>query len=164
MKKLWNFAMGLIRNNSLVRFILVGAVNTLVGTGTMFLLYNCIPWSVPEGSNLPYWVSTAANYVVGSIVSFFLNKHFTFRNREKGSGVVIRFVVNISVWGEVWRFTVNILLCYGIAYGVARPLVRWALTGAAQTVQDNVAMLAGMVLFVFLNYFGQRFFAFRKKE
>lgn len=151
MKKLWNFTMGLIRNNSLVRFILVGAVNTLVGTGTMFLLYNCIPWSVPEGSNLPYWVSTAANYVVGSIVSFFLNKYFTFRTKAWS-------------WGEVWRFTVNILLCYGIAYGVARPLVRWALTGAAQTVQDNVAMLAGMVLFVFLNYFGQRFFAFRKKE
>lgn len=151
MKKLWNFAMGLIRNNSLVRFILVGAVNTLVGTGTMFLLYNCIPWSVPEGSNLPYWVSTAANYVVGSIVSFFLNKYFTFRTKAWS-------------WGEVWRFTVNILLCYGIAYGVARPLVRWALTGAAQTVQDNVAMLAGMVLFVFLNYFGQRFFAFRKEE
>ena len=151
MKKLWNFAMGLIRNNSLVRFILVGAVNTLVGTGTMFLLYNCIPWSVPGGSNLPYWVSTAANYVVGSIVSFFLNKYFTFRTKAWS-------------WGEVWRFTVNILLCYGIAYGVARPLVRWALTGAAQTVQDNVAMLAGMVLFVFLNYFGQRFFAFRKKE
>ena len=151
MKKLWNFAMGLIRNNSLVRFILVGAVNTLVGTGTMFLLYNCIPWSVPEGSNLPYWVSTAANYVVGSIVSYVLNKHFTFRTKAWS-------------WGEVWRFTVNILLCYGIAYGVARPLVRWALTGAAQTVQDNVAMLAGMVLFVFLNYFGQRFFAFRKKE
>ena len=151
MKKLWNFAMGLIRNNSLVRFILVGAVNTLVGTGTMFLLYNCIPWSVPEGGNLPYWVSTAANYVVGSIVSFFLNKYFTFRTKAWS-------------WGEVWRFTVNILLCYGIAYGVARPLVRWALTGAAQTVQDNVAMLAGMVLFVFLNYFGQRFFAFRKKE
>ena len=151
MKKLWNFAMGLIRNNSLVRFILVGAVNTLVGTGTMFLLYNCIPWSVPEGSNLPYWVSTAANYVVGSIVSFFLNKYFTFRTKAWS-------------WGEVWRFTVNILLCYGIAYGVARPLVRWALTGAAQTVQDNVAMLAGMVLFVLLNYFGQRFFAFRKKE
>ena len=151
MKKLWNFAMGLIRNNSLVRFILVGAVNTLVGTGTMFLLYNCIPWSVPEGSNLPYWVSTAANYVVGSIVSFFLNKYFTFRTKAWS-------------WAEVWRFTVNILLCYGTAYGVARPLVRWALTGAAQTVQDNVAMLAGMVLFVFLNYFGQRFFAFRKKE
>ena len=151
MKKLWNFAMGLIRNNSLVRFILVGAVNTLVGTGTMFLLYNCIPWSVPEGSNLPYWVSTAANYVVGSIVSFFLNKYFTFRTKAWS-------------WGEVWRFTVNILLCYGIAYGVARPLVRWALTGAAQTVQDNVAMLAGMVLSVALNYLGQRFFAFRKKE
>ncbi|MDY4219358.1 MAG: GtrA family protein [Candidatus Faecousia sp.] len=151
MKKLWNWAMGLIKNNSLVRFMIVGGINTLVGTGTMFLLYNCIPWSVPEGSSLPYWVSTAANYVVGSIVSFFLNKYFTFRAKEWS-------------WGQVWRFIVNILFCYGIAYGIAKPLVRMALRSAGQSLQDNAAMVVGMVLFVFLNYFGQRFFAFREKE
>ena len=131
------------------RFIIVGCINTLVGYGVMFGLYNLA--GLHTWGDRGYWISSAANYVVGSIVSFFLNKYFTFRTKAWS-------------WGEVWRFTVNILLCYGIAYGVARPLVRWALTGAAQTVQDNVAMLAGMVLFVFLNYFGQRFFAFRKKE
>lgn len=140
--------MGLIHNSSLVRFMIVGAINTLVGTGTMFLLYNCLPWPVPEGSTVPYWVSTAANYVVGSVVSFFLNKYFTFRAKDWS-------------WGQVLRFTVNILLCYGIAYGVAKPLVRAALSTYRQSLQDNAAMLVGMVLFVFLNYFGQRFFAFR---
>ena len=29
------------------------------------------------------------------------------------------------------------------------------------TVRDNVAMLAGMVIYTALNYLGQRFFAFR---
>ena len=52
-----------------VKFLLVGVINTLVGTGTMFGLYNCLGCS--------YWVSSAGNYIVGSIVSYFLNKYFT---------------------------------------------------------------------------------------
>lgn len=151
MKNLFHFMSRLICDSSLVRFVIVGAINTLVGSGTMFLLYNCVPWSVPEGSQVPYWVSTAANYVVGSVVSFFLNKYFTFRSKDWS-------------WSQVWRFVVNILCCYTLAYGIAKPLVRAALEHMSQTIQDNAAMLVGMVLFVFLNYFGQRFFAFRNNK
>ena len=52
------------------KFILVGIINTLVGTTVMFVAYNLC--------HLNYWVSSASNYVVGSIVSYFLNKYFTF--------------------------------------------------------------------------------------
>ena len=74
---------------TLFRFLLVGVVNTLVGYGVMFGLYNLAGlhlWGDPG-----YWISSAANYLVGSVVSFFLNKHFTFRSREKGPGVVLRY-------------------------------------------------------------------------
>lgn len=57
------------------KFVLVGIVNTLVGTGVMFAAYNLL--------HLSYWVSSASNYVVGSIVSYFLNKYFTFQNKRK---------------------------------------------------------------------------------
>lgn len=56
------------------KFLLVGVINTLVGTGIMFGLYNL--------ANCSYWVSSAANYVLTSILSFFLNKHFTFQSRS----------------------------------------------------------------------------------
>lgn len=130
------------------RFIVVGIINTLVGYGVMFGLYDLVglhTWGDPG-----YWISSAANYVVGSIVSFFLNKHFTFRSREKGKQVVIRFIINISV-------------CYLLAYGLAKPAVRWALAdfGLSEQFQGNLTMLAGSGLFVIMNYFGQRFFAFR---
>lgn len=130
------------------RFILVGVVNTLVGYGVMFGLYNLA--GLHRLGDTGYWISSAANYVVGSIVSFFLNKHFTFRNREKGARVVLRFVVNISV-------------CYLLAYGLAKPAVAWLLggVGLSQQLQGNLTMLAGSGLFVILNYFGQRFFAFK---
>lgn len=132
--------MNRIFSSSLLRFLLVGVANTLVGSAVMFGLYNLAGCS--------YWVSSAANYLVGSVLSFFLNKYFTFCNRERS-------------WGQVLRFIVNIAVCYLLAYGLAKPAVRMLLSSQSVTVQENAAMFAGMVLFTGLNYFGQRFFAFR---
>jgi len=127
----------------LLRFLIVGVINTLVGMAIMFGLYNL--------AGASYWVSSAANYVLTSILSFFLNKYFTFRNHEQS-------------WSQVLRFVINIAVCYLLAYGIAKPLVRRILSSASVSVQENGAMLVGMCLFVGLNYLGQRFFAFREKE
>ena len=126
-----------------LKFILVGIVNTLVGTGVMFLLYNVF--------HTGYWIASASNYIVGSVVSYFLNKYFTFQNKEKSVKQIVRFVVNISI-------------CYLLAYGIARPLIRGILSFAQKSVQDNVAMLAGMCLFVGFNYLGQRFLVFKENK
>ena len=82
-------------DSSFVRFLIVGVINTLVGTAVMFSLYNLA--GLHKWGQVGYWLSTVGNYTVGSVVSFFLNKHFTFKNKEKGRGVVVRFVVNIAV-------------------------------------------------------------------
>lgn len=126
----------------LLKFLLVGVVNTLVGTAIMFGLYNLAGCS--------YWVSSAANYILTSVLSFFLNKHFTFQNRERGAAPVLRFALNITV-------------CYLLAYGIAKPLCLRLLSGADTALRDNVSMLAGMCLFTGFNYLGQRLFAFREK-
>lgn len=129
------------------KFILVGVVNTLFGTGVMFLLYN-VAFKSYHSSDWAYWVSSAANYVLGSILSYFLNKTFTFQSKH-------------DTGKTIWRFVVNISLCYLVAYGVAKPLVRELFSGASATTQGNAAMLAGMCFFVGLNYIGQRFFVFK---
>ena len=126
-----------------IKFLIVGVANTVVGTAVMFVAYNLI--------HLSYWVSSAANYIVGSLLSYFLNKHFTFQNKDKSLKVVIKFVINITI-------------CYLIAYVGAKRLVLWLLAGLPVAWQDNIAMLCGMGLFVILNYFGQRFFAFKSEE
>ncbi len=125
------------------KFILVGIVNTVFGTGIMFLFYNVF--------HLSYWISSASNYIFGSILSYFLNKHFTFQNKDKSPKVVVKFIINISV-------------CYLLAYGIAKPLVRMVFSSLSTNLQENLAMLAGMCFFVLLNYFGQRFFAFKSQE
>ena len=68
-------------DSSFFRFLIVGCINTLVGYGVMFGLYNLA--GLHRWGDLGFWLSSAANYVIGSIVSYFLNKHFTFRNTEK---------------------------------------------------------------------------------
>ena len=124
-----------------IKFILVGIVNTLFGTAIMFGLYNLAGCS--------YWISSAANYFFGSILSFFLNKNFTFQNKESLSKTVPRFVLNIVV-------------CYLLAYGIAKPTVLYLLQGYSITIQETIAMLVGMCLFVGFNYLGQRYFAFKE--
>lgn len=131
-----------LKNITLFKFLIVGVLNTLVGCGTMFLLYNL--------AHCSYWVSSAANYIVGGIVSFFLNKYFTFENKQ-------------WEWAQVWKFALNVTVCYLLGYGMAKPLVMRLLKGQAVRVQENVAMLVGMCLYTGLNYLGQRFFAFKRK-
>ena len=130
-------------DNTVTRFILVGIANTLFGTAIMFVFYNVF--------HLSYWVSSASNYFFGSILSYFLNKSFTFKYGK-------------TDFKSVAKFTINILLCYLIAYGVAKPVVRHLLEGYGKTIQENIAMVVGMCLFVGLNYLGQRFWAFKKQE
>lgn len=127
-------------DKTFLKFILVGVINTVVGAGVMFMCYNLFDCS--------YWFSSAANYVVGSIVSYFLNKYYTFKVKKRSPKYVLKFAANISI-------------CYLLAYGIAKPLAARLLSGASVSIQENVAMLVGMGLFIVLNYFGQRFFAFK---
>ena len=125
------------------KFLIVGVLNTFVGMTVMFTAYNIF--------HLNYWVSSVSNYVVGSVLSYFLNKYFTFKNEKKSWQQIVIFVVNISV-------------CYVIAYGLAKPLTLWILEGYEKRVQENVSMLIVMGVFVLLNYFGQRLIVFRKQD
>lgn len=125
------------------KFILVGCINTVFGMSIMFVFYNCF--------HLSYWISSASNYFFGSILSYFLNKYLTFKYKDRSLKVVLKFIINIAV-------------CYFVAYSVAKPLMYAALSGFNTVIQDNIAMLTGSGIFVLLNYFGQRFFAFKKTD
>lgn len=125
------------------KFLIVGFANTIVGTMVMFTAYNIFC--------LNYWISSAMNYIVGSILSYFLNKYFTFNNRQKSCRQIIAFILNISI-------------CYMISYGIAKPLALLALSGQSKYIQDNAAMLFGMCVFVFINYLGQRFVVFNRVD
>ena len=84
------------------RFVIVGVMNTIIGAAAMLIAYNVF--------HMGYWLSSAMDYIIGSIFSYFANKHFTFKAKRKSKS-------------EVVRFAINILVCYLLAYGIARPVM-----------------------------------------
>jgi len=132
--------------NQVVKFILVGIFNTILGIFTMFSFYNFFGWG--------YWGSSATSYTLGSIISFFLNKSFTFKNQDSYLFTGIKFTVNIGI-------------CYFAAYLIAKPLVRYLLLemdySFTLSIIEQLAMLVGMVLFTGLNFFGQKLYVFGQK-
>ncbi|MBQ8541529.1 MAG: GtrA family protein [Clostridia bacterium] len=148
-------------DEKLFKFILVGILNTLVGYAINFTALNVF--------HLGFMLAGALNYIPTSVMSFFLNKYFTFKSKGDMKKEAVRFAVNIAV-------------CWLLAYGIAKPVtaflmgfapvavfdfVKWIsfgfLSGHEQII-DNLATIVGMGLFVVFNYTGQRFFAFKAEE
>lgn len=130
-------------DEKLLKFILVGIINTIIGAGVMFIMFNVF--------NFTYWTSSACNYIVGGIVSFFLNKFFTFKNNKKSVAQVIFFILNLAV-------------CYFIAYVLAKYMVYKIFNNFADKIKGNIAMFVGMCLYTVLNYIGQRLFVFTENR
>jgi putative flippase GtrA len=126
-----------------LKFIFVGIINTIVGSGLMFVLYNLF--------NVDYWQASATNYIVGSILSFFLNKYFTFSVKKWTLFMVIAFIMNIAV-------------SYFVAYGLAKPVMNYLLRHSPLKIRENAALLTGMFLFTGINYMGQRLVVFKVRK
>ncbi len=118
-----------------IRYLFVGLLNTLIGASIMFLFYNLLHFS--------YFISSAANYGLGGIVSYFTHKNITFKNKEKSPWFLPMFILVTVV-------------CYAIAYGLAKPLAHSLLENFSVSLRDNIAMVIGMGLYGILNFFGQR--------
>lgn len=129
-----------IFDRSFIKFLAVGVANTLLSMVLMFLL---------EG--LGYWASTLIAYIAGAILSFFLNRHFTFKSKDNLTATAARFALNVAV-------------CYVLAYALAQPVVGWILghTTILPIWQERIAKLFGMGLYTLINYIGQKFFAFHQ--
>jgi putative flippase GtrA len=128
---------------TMLKFMLVGIVNTLVGAAIMFGLYNLAGCS--------YWLSSGTSYFFATILSFFLNKYFTFKIKEWSVKMVINFILTIFI-------------SYLLAFGLAKPIVHYLLANYSIKLRDNIALLTGEILFTAFNYLGQRFFAFKSKK
>jgi len=129
-------------DRKLLKFIFVGIINAIVGSAIMFFLYNVV--------HLSYWISSASNYFFGSILSFFLNKYFTFTVQHWSVFMVIAFILTI-------------VISYFIAYGIAKPVMNYFLQNSPQNIRENAALFTGMCLFTGINYLGQRLIVFKEK-
>ncbi|WP_462410780.1 GtrA family protein [Neobacillus sp. Marseille-QA0830] len=132
--------------NSFIRFIMVGILNTIVGLSIMYLLLHAAGFS--------YWLSTFLGNSVGACVSFFLNKSFTFHSEN-------------PVPKSAFRFIIVILACYFVSYDLGKYIVLWVLHHndfLPLNVITDLSVLTGTGLYTVLNYWGQKFFVFPKRN
>jgi putative flippase GtrA len=123
--------------NQFLRYILVGITNTLVGYGVIFgCMY--LAGISPEISNV-------AGYAVGLVVSYVLNRTYTFNSTQKRRTEVVRF-----------------LACFGIAYGLnfltLIVMIHWL------HLHEGLSQIIASAAYVVSAYLMNKFYVFRSAE
>lgn len=117
----------------LARFVVSGLINTAVGTGIIML---CLHFGMTD------YPANACGYGVGFVVSYFLQRKFTFAVKERAS------------WNEVCRFALAVSVSYGVN------LLILALGRHAGYAGQPLLHLAGMVCYSVTFFLMSRFVVF----
>lgn len=123
--------------NQFSRFLSVGVANTALGYAVIFGCMYLAGLS-PELSN-------AAGYAVGLLISYFLNRHFTFRSAQRRSA-------------EFLRFGVVFLVAYTANLAVLTVLVR------TLEVHGGLSQLIAGVSYIGTAYRLNKHYVFRSSE
>ena len=126
-------------NNTFIRFIFIGVLNTIVGISIIFLLL--------EVFKLTYWSSTFIGNSVGATVSYYLNRNFTFKsNIENKKGILLFIFVT--------------LVSYFISYHIGYHLL-FENIFESNMFGEELSILLSACLYTILNYLGQKYLTFR---
>jgi len=119
-------------SNTVVRFVFVGIANTLIGLSLIFVAKGLL--------GAGDVVANAFGYGVGMLVSFALNRSWTFVHK-----------------GPTGRAFVIFLVVQGVAYSLNLVCVL-AMIGLG--VDSYVSQVLGMPPYIVVSYLGSRYFAF----
>ena len=131
-----------------IKFILVGAMNTVIGFLAEILVYVAFGISFTDKTAASAGVivlATIANYTIGSIHSYLWNKFFTFESKSRSAGEFFRFLL-VTV--------VQMGISFGLKYLLVHPLGMNTYLAAALTLVVTTA----------LSYVGHSLFSFRTKK
>ncbi|MGV3466272.1 MAG: GtrA family protein [Heyndrickxia sp.] len=101
-----------------------------------------------------YWISTFLGNTIGCFVSYFLNKSFTFKSDK-------------SFTSSIFRFILVILICYFFSYYIGEKLALLLfeqLSFLPSAYGKDAAVLLGTGIYTICNYFGQKYFVFRRES
>lgn len=122
-----------VRSTRVVRYLVVGCANTLIGVSVIFFCLGALA--------MPPVPANAAGYAVGFVVSFLLNRRFTFRSR-------------ISIRSSVWRYLAVISGAYILNLLVLLMAVDWL------SVNVYLAQAIGIGTYFVAVFVGSSFFVF----
>ena len=117
----------------IIKFGMVGVANTIIGYFTYLIL-------IAEGINVQ--LAMAGNWIIGSIFSFFLNKYWTFGQKNNDFKSVIRFIM---------------VCTFAMLLNIALVTIAVNYIG----MEKRIGGLVSMIFVIAVNFIGQKFFAFR---
>ncbi len=135
MKKIEDMIKKLL-DTSLVKYGLVGVLNTLVTGVVIFTLMNAFSVSLR--------IANIIGYVVGFINSFVLNRSWTFKGHK--ASTITQFLRFAGV------FAVCFLLQHGLVILLAEKLL----------IDKNISTLIGMIFYTGISYVLNKLFTFKK--
>ncbi len=110
---------------SFIKYLLVGVINTIVGLGIIFTLMYCR--FTPEIANI-------IGYSVGIIVSYILNKYFTFHSNNSHKKDFFRFVIAMGI-----AYVINlIVLSVSYRYFGINKYISQIIAGICYTISGYV--------------------------
>ena len=121
-------------DKTFVRFLFVGVLNTIIGYSIIMVLFHLV--------GLTYGVSYFLSYMVGVVISFFLNRQFVF------------FSKNHKLY-EFFRFLIAFGISYIVSYIFLYLFVEYQILG------ENIAFLGGMVIYSTLFYLLNKYIVFK---
>ncbi len=119
----------------LIKYSLVGVVNTLITGVILFTLMNYF--------GVSYKTSNTAGYIAGFINSFFMNKHWTFKDNKA------------PALKQFLRFSAVFVICYLLQ----RYLLIFLVENLA--MNKNLSQLIGMVFYTLISFIFNKIFAFK---
>ncbi|MCF0204709.1 MAG: GtrA family protein [Muribaculaceae bacterium] len=137
------------RKTTIIQFLkysITGAMNTLI-TVVSFYVCNTL-------LHIPATVANPISYVLGLINSFLLNRKWVFKSED-------------NVGHDALRFFIGFIICYGVQY-VAFILLMNVLKDVhiswlpMKHTGENIAFLLAMGCYTLLNFFYNKFVAFKK--
>ena len=127
----------MISDLTILRFLLVGVVNTFVGLGIIYAAMYFFGMGVV--------FANAIGYFIGILVSFSLNKTWTFGSRDRVASSFLRY-----------------LLVLAIAYAVNLATVLFM--QSRFDLNNYFAQATGIVPYALIGFLGSRYFAFRTQR
>lgn len=137
-----------------LRYLSVGVINTLVGTGTMLILL---------AMGLSYWPATALGFSLGVLTSFILNRAFTFSYQGETHAAFIRFLL-VTLVGYLVAFSLAPLLLSALwsRLSPSFSFVILAVDTNDTQVFHMISALVGTVLYTGMTFVGHRVWTFKK--
>jgi putative flippase GtrA len=131
-----------------IRFAFVGGINTLIDLGVLNILI-ALFGNVTSGR---YLVFKTISFLCAVVNSFFMNKLFTFKEKD------------MVTKKETYRFAVVTVIGFLINVGI--PFGLFTLLHGRVPISDsvlaNVCALIGVVISTLFNFVGYKFFVFKK--